>query len=185
MESPDCERKLQIEVDSMLGGRLPSFEDIPRLEYTGRVVKEAMRIFPPIWGIARHSLGEFCAGGYRIPAGCEVLISQWVMHHSSRYFEDPLRFNPDRWTDEFTANLPKFVYLPFSAGPRNCIGSGFAMMESVLILATMTQAISMRRVSTSSIIPFPSITLRPKGDLTIRPLKRKGISSSKINNCEN
>ena len=167
MKSPEVEAKLHEELRAVLNGKLPAFEDIAKLRYTEQMVKEAMRLYPPIWGVARQSLKEFNAGGYRIPGGSEIIISQWVNHRNPAYFDNPDKFQPERWTEAFTKQLPKYAYFPFSAGPRNCIGSGFAMMESTLILATMAQSVSLRRVSSAPIGTFPSITLRPDGDLRV------------------
>ncbi len=172
MQAPEVEQKLHAELGAVLGDRLPTFDDLPKLRYADQIIKESMRIYPPIWGIARQVLADFEASGYRIPAGSEVIISQWVNHHDSKYFERPEEFRPERWTEEFCKELPKFAFFPFSAGPRNCIGSGFAMMEAVLVLATIAQRISFRRTSTNPITPFPSITLRPQGDLSVKPIPR-------------
>ncbi|HUD47121.1 MAG TPA: cytochrome P450 [Candidatus Baltobacteraceae bacterium] len=172
MKSPEVEAKLHDELRALLDGRLPAFEDVTKLRYTEQIVKEAMRLYPPIWAIARQSLNEFNAGGYRIPGGSEIIISQWVNHRNPAYFDNPDKFQPERWTEAFTKQLPKYAYFPFSAGPRNCIGSGFAMMEGILILATMAQSISLRRVSTNFVRPFPSITLRPEGDLRVTVISR-------------
>jgi cytochrome P450 len=134
-----------------------------------------MRLYPPIWSVGRHALNDFAAGRYTIPGGSEVIISQWVNHRNPEYFEQADRFWPERWTEAFARQLTKFAYFPFSAGPRNCIGNGFAMMEATLILATMAQNISLRRVSTSFVKPFPSITLRPQGDLRVGLMPRVAV----------
>jgi cytochrome P450 len=175
MDAPDVEKKLHNELHQVLDERLPTFEDISRLPYTESIVKEAIRLYPPIWSVGRHALNDFAAGGYTIPGGSEVIISQWVNHRNPEYFEQPDRFWPERWTEAFARQLAKFAYFPFSAGPRNCIGSGFAMMEATLILATMAQNISLRRVSTSFVKPFPSITLRPQGDLRVGVMPRVAV----------
>jgi cytochrome P450 len=157
MQTPVVEEKLHAELRTILDGRLPTFDDLPKLRYAEQIIKESMRLYPPIWGVARQALGDFEASGYRIPAGSEVIMSQWVNHRDSKYFEEPQEFRPERWTEEFAKQLPKFAYFPFSAGPRNCIGSGFVMMESVLVLATMAQRISLQRTSSDPITLFPSI----------------------------
>lgn len=181
MQAPEAEERLHAELDTVLDGRLPTFDDLPKLSYTEKIIKESMRIYPPIWGVARQVLEDFEVSGYRIPAGSEVIISQWVNHRDSIYFEEPEEFRPEGWREEFTKQLPKFAYFPFSAGPRNCIGSGFVMMESVLVLATMAQRIWLRRTSSDPVIPFPSITLRPRGNLTAVSIPRRPVNKRDTN----
>ena len=98
-----------------------------------------MRLYPPAWAMYRVSLQDEQVGGYRIPKGAVVLMSQWVIHRDSRYYQEPERFNPERWTDEFTKQLPKYAYFPFGGGKRLCIGKPFAMMQALLVLATLAQ----------------------------------------------
>lgn len=175
MQSPAATAALQAEADTVLGGRLPRFEDLPRLVFAERVIKESMRLYPPVWAVGRQVREAFDAGGYRIPAGAQVVVSQWLLHRDSRWFDQPAEFRPERWTAEFAASLPKYAYLPFSAGPRNCIGSGFAMMEAVVLLTVMASRIQVRAAHGSAVTPFPSITLRPASGVPVvadrRPIK--------------
>jgi cytochrome P450 len=161
-ENPEVDRKMAAELDAVLGGRTPTLEDIPLLEYTGKVVKESMRLYPPAWRVGREALADFELGGYTIPAGAQVIMSQWTMHRDPRYYTDPLKFDPERWTEEFTQTLPKFAYFPFGGGPRLCIGDQFAIMEATLIVATIARKFRLRHVADHRIGMFPSITLRPK-----------------------
>ena len=163
----EAEAKLLAELKEMLNGRAPDVADLPRLTYTEKVVTETMRLYPPAWGIGRKALCDFEIGGYYVPAGTQIALSQWVMHRDPRYFEDPERFNPDRWTEEFRKRLPKFAYFPFGGGPRVCIGASFAMLEAVLLLATVAQRYEIRLVPGHPIKPFPSITLRPKDGIRV------------------
>ena len=110
---PEVEKKLWSELREVLNGRSPSVQDLPRLPYTERVVKEAMRLYPPAWAIVRNSLKDCDIGGYRVPAGATVMMSQWVMHRDPRYYDQPERFNPDRWLDGRAKRAPKFAYFPF------------------------------------------------------------------------
>jgi cytochrome P450 len=105
---------------------------------------------------------DFEIGGYRIPAGSNVVMSQWVMHRDPRYFPEPEKFEPDRWLPERSQKLPRFAYFPFGGGPRQCIGNSFAMMEATLLLAAIARRFQFRAVSGDPIIPAPSFTLRPK-----------------------
>jgi len=160
---PDAEAMLHAEVDSALGGRLPTAADLPRLAFTRAVLAESMRLFPPAWVVGRQPLEDFAAGGYRIAAGAVVMMSPWVVHRDPRWWPDPERFDPGRWTPEAEAALPRFAYFPFGGGPRKCIGEGFAWMEGVLALATLARRWRLRHVPGSRVTAHPTITLRPAG----------------------
>jgi cytochrome P450 len=121
-----------------------------------------MRLYPPAWSIGREAIEECEIGGYRLPAGTQVYMIQWTMHRNPRYFEDPEEFRPERWTEEFEKRLPRFAYFPFGGGPRLCIGNSFALMEAVLILATIAQRFKLTLAPAQTITPWPSVTLRPK-----------------------
>jgi len=161
-EHPDVEQRLHRELDSILAGRLPTAEDFPRLQYTEMVITEAIRLYPPAWIIGRRALKDYKLGPYIVPAGAIVIMSPYVMHRDPRYFPDPFRFDPDRWTPEARASRPQFSYFPFGGGPRRCIGEGFAMMESIMVLATLAQKWSLRRAPDQPIALQPLITLRPR-----------------------
>ncbi len=162
-QHPESTAKLHAEVDAALGGRLPTLADLPNLPYTLQVIKEAMRLYPPAWVLnAREPRTETSIGDYTIPAGTQVFVSQWVMHRLARYFPDPERFLPERWTPEFEESLPRYAYMPFGAGPRICIGNSFAMMEAQLVLATLAQRFELTLVADQVIEPHALITLAPK-----------------------
>jgi cytochrome P450 len=184
-ENPQAEQKLHEELDRVLGGRLPEVSDLPRLKYTEGVIKEAMRLYPPAWGVGRTAIHEFELAGYRIPAGAAVVMSQWVMHRDARFFPDPLKFDPDRWSTETTRNLPKFAYFPFGAGPRQCIGASFAMMEAVLLLAAIGRQFQPRRLWERRVELVPSITLRPKGGVWVELRKRRNPQREAIDSRAN
>jgi cytochrome P450 len=166
-DHPEVERKLHEELRTVLGGRRPETHDLVRLTYTEKVVKEAMRLYPPAWGVARTALKDCEIGGFRIAAGANVVMSQWVMHRDPRFYSEPENFDPDRWSEENTQRLPRFAYFPFGGGPRLCIGASFAMMEATLLLATIAQRFQLRLVPEQSIVPVPSITLRPKNGIRV------------------
>src|SRR5262249_3397607 len=134
---PEVEAKLVAELGDVLGDRRPTVEDMPRLRYTEMVVTEALRLYPPAYIIGREAVEPSVVGGYAVPAGTTLLMSQWVLHRDPRYFNDPDSFNPDRWADGLAQRLPKYAYFPFGGGPRVCIGNTFAMQEAVLLLATI------------------------------------------------
>lgn len=171
-QNPEAEQKLHEELDRVLGGREPSFSDLPSLPYAERVIKESMRLYPPAWGVARTVIKEFELGGYQIPAGANVVMSTWIMHRDPRYFADPERFDPDRWLPEKAQKLPKFAYFPFGGGPRQCIGAAFAMMEATILLATIAQQFQFRAEPGHVVTPSPSFTLRPKKGIRMRLEKR-------------
>ena len=172
-QNPEAESKLHAELESVLGGRLPQTEDLPRLPYTERVVKESMRLYPPAYVVLRLSVEDCEIGGYKIPRGSSVGTSSWVVHRDPRYFPDPERFLPERWTDEFQRSLPRFAYFPFGGGPRVCIGAQFAMMEATLVLATVAQRYSLRMVPDHPVETSPSITLRPRYGLRMTLHRRE------------
>ena len=161
-EHPGVERKLHEELNTVLAGRLPTVDDFPRLRYTEMVITEAMRLYPPAWIVGRRALDDYQLGPYTIPAGAILIISQYVMHHDARYFPDPFRFDPERWTPEARASRPQFSYFPFGGGPRRCIGDGFAMMEATMVLATLAQTWSLHLAPGHQVALQPLITLRPK-----------------------
>ncbi|HLK51651.1 MAG TPA: cytochrome P450 [Bryobacteraceae bacterium] len=177
-QNPQAEEKLREELDRVLGGRLPEISDLPSLKYAEGVIKESMRLYPPAWGVGRSVIQEFDLAGYRIPAGSNVVMSPWVMHRDPRFFADPLQFDPDRWNREDSRKLPRFAYFPFGAGPRQCIGASFAMMEAVLLLATIAQRFQLHLVGAHPVEPLPSITLRPKGEMWVRVRSRVAARAS-------
>jgi len=161
-QNPEAEARLHAELSSALGGRRPTFDDLPNLPYTRMVLSESMRLYPPAWAIGRRALKSFLAREYEIPAGSVVLMSQYIMHRDERFFPDPERFDPERWTAEAQAQRPKFSYFPFGGGARVCIGEQFAWMEGILLLATIAQQWQMRLVPGHPVDLQPLITLRPR-----------------------
>jgi cytochrome P450 len=161
-QHPHVEQRLHAELDAVLDGRVPGPEDVPRLVYTRGVFAESLRIFPPAWVIGRQPLEPFEIGGYRIPAGTIVMMSPWVIGRDERFWADPLRFDPGRWTPEAEAARHRFAYFPFGAGPRKCIGEAFAWTEGILLLATLAQRWRARLVPGHPVETHPLITLRTR-----------------------
>jgi cytochrome P450 len=155
-ENPDVEAKLHDELDRVLGGRAPTVADA--LPYTEKVVSEALRMYPPVYGIARRAKEDVTIGSFTVPRGSEVMIWVYLTHHDPRWYPEPSRFRPER----FDAELPKFAYLPFGGGPRACIGKSFAMMEARLLLATLAQRYRLRLAKGERVELAPRITLTPK-----------------------
>jgi len=160
---PQVERQLQMELASVLGGRPPTFEDLPNLNYTRQVFEEAMRLYPPGWLTARLSLGEDEIGGYYIPANSEIFLSPYVTQRRPDFWDNPDAFDPDRFTPERSTDRPRFAYFPFGGGPRVCIGNNFALMEAQLIIAMIAQTYQLRLVSGHQVKPQVQITLLPQG----------------------
>ncbi len=166
-QHPEVQAKLAEELQIVLGGRAPTSADLARLPYANMVIKESMRFYPVVTDLTREATRDCEIAGQSIPAGCTIIMSQWVMHRDPRYFDAPEVFDPERWADDLEKRLPRGVYFPFSDGPRVCIGKSFAMMEAVLLLATIAQAFQLDLVPVQAIELQPSITLRPKHGIQV------------------
>ena len=171
-QHPEAEAKLHAEIDSVLEGRLPTFEDLPKLRYAEMVFAEAMRLYPPAWIIGRRALVDHEMDGYKIKAGDLTLHSQYLVHHDARWFPEPEKFIPERWTPELKEARPKFSYFPFGGGTRTCIGEAFAWMEASLVIATLAQQWKPRLVQGHQVEPRALITLRPKHGMKMYLEKR-------------
>ncbi|HEX8143406.1 MAG TPA: cytochrome P450 [Pyrinomonadaceae bacterium] len=172
-QHPAIEERLHVEIDTVLeDGRLPTFEDVSQLRYTEMVVAESMRLYPPAWALGRLSINEHQIGGYVMPPRSLVLMSPYVMHRDERYFPEPTRFDPERWTPQARESRPQFAYFPFGGGARRCIGEGFAWMEAILLVATLAQRWRLRHVPGHTVALQPAITLRPKHGMLMSVEKR-------------
>jgi cytochrome P450 len=164
----EVESRLYAEIERVLRGHPPTVESLRQLEYTALVIKESLRLYPPAPTLGRETLEDIELGGYRIPKGTIVVIPVHVAHHDARWFADPERFDPLRFTKEKEATRPKFAYFPFGGGPRICIGNSFAEMEANLLLAAIAQRYRLRLADAAPIIPKATITLRPGADVRMR-----------------
>ncbi|RKH60404.1 cytochrome P450 [Corallococcus llansteffanensis] len=164
-EHPEVEEQARAEVAQVLGERVPTAEDVPRLRYLSQVLEESMRLHPPAWVMVRQALEEDALDGFRIPASPRLIvaISPWVIHRQPSLWPEPERFNPERFSPERSAGRPRLAYLPFGAGQRHCIGQRFAMMEMVLLLAQVLRRYRLRRVPGWRAEQEPLVALRPKG----------------------
>jgi cytochrome P450 len=167
------EQRLHEELERTLGGRPPTADDLSNLPYTRRVLSEAMRLYPPAWVVGRRAISDCEVGNHAVPSGALVFVSQWVTHRDHRFFTDPERFDPERWTPEATAARPKFSYYPFGGGPRVCVGEQFAWMEGVLVLASLARRWRLRLVPGHPVVPQAIVTLRPKFGMRMT-LHRRG-----------
>jgi cytochrome P450 len=150
------------EVDEVLQGQMPTAAQVPRLRYTEWVVMESMRLYPPVPGIGREPVSDCEIRGYHVPKGTQLAMLQWVVHRDPRWFAYPDAFRPERWDNDLARRLPRYAYFPFGDGPRICIGNQFAMMEAVLILATVVQRYRLALAPGHKLELLPSVTLRPK-----------------------
>ncbi len=161
-QHPEIAERLRAELFEVLGGRAPTLEDLASLPYTDAVVKESMRLLPPVWMVARSVIEDDEIGGFAIPAGSMVFLNAYVTHRDPRFFEAPERFMPERFVRGDVERQPKYAYFPFAGGPRVCIGNSFASMEAKLLLATIAQRYAPRLVPGHDVTPVPHVTLRPK-----------------------
>ncbi len=161
-QNPVAEARLHAELDAVLGGRLPTLDDLPQLRYTEMVLAESMRLYPPAWAMGRQATTDVEIGPYRLPAGSYVFFSQYIIQRMPDFFPDPLRFDPERFLPEKKPSRPRFAYFPFGGGSRQCIGESFAWMEAILILATLAQRWRLRLLPGQRLEVQPKITLRPK-----------------------
>jgi cytochrome P450 len=174
--NPHMEDRLVGELSEVLDGAPPSVDALPKLSYAAKVIRETLRLYPPVWTLeGRRAVSDCVVGGYAVKAGTVMLLSPWVTHRDPRFYADPERFDPDRWTDGFTRQLPKYAYFPFGGGQRLCIGQSFAEMEATLILSTILQRYRLSLASNEPVRPAPSVTLRPGGGVRMRVVGRAGV----------
>jgi cytochrome P450 len=172
---PEAEKKFHAELDEVLGGRTPDVSDLPKLRYTDLIAKETMRLYPPAYAVGREAIEDTELGGFPVPKGTQIFAFQWTTHRDPRYFDDPAAFKPERWENGLSEQLPKFAYFPFGGGPRQCIGNYFAMMEIVLLLATIGQRFRFSLLD-EKVEVLPVLSLRPKSGIKVRLHHRRNDS---------
>jgi len=173
----DVERHLHREVAEVLGGRSPTFDDLSKLSYAKMVFHESMRLYPPIWTISREAIEADEIGGYHVPAGSAVMISPYAMHRDRRFWENPEGFDPDRFSPERERDRPRYAYLPFGGGQRNCIGNRFALLEALVVLSMVLQRFRLDLVPGQRIDPEPMISLRPRYGMLVTLYRREEAES--------
>jgi cytochrome P450 len=174
-QNPQIEARVVEELRAILGEREATPADLPRLRYTEMALKEAMRLYPAVWGIGRRALADCEIGGYRISAGTNIFIFQWLTQRDPRFFSDPETFDPGRWREDpvRSAKVPRFAYFPFGGGPRVCVGASFAMIEATMLLATILRKVHLELVPGHPVETLPSVTLRPKYGIRVVPQFRR------------
>ena len=165
---PEVEAQLHNEVDRTLNGRLPTIEDLPKLVYTRQVIDETMRLYPPAYALSRYGNGADVIGGYAIPPNSMVTLCPFITHRLPEFWPNPQKFDPERFAPANSADRHRFVYLPFGAGPRQCIGTSFALTEGVLVAAAMAQRFRLRMPGDYTAELSPQITLHPKGGMPLK-----------------
>ncbi len=165
--NPAVERQFHAELDQVLGDKPPTIADFPNLRYTEAIAKEAMRLYPPAYAVGREALEDCELGGFHVPRGTQVFAFQWITHRDTRFFRDPDEFEPQRWIDGSGEGIPKYAYFPFGGGPRQCIGNYFAMMEIVLLLATIGRRFKFWLDSKHPVEVLPVLSLRPKNGIKV------------------
>ncbi len=172
---PEADARLAAELQTALGGQAPTPEDVPRLPYTQAVIKETLRLYPALWMAGRQATRRCEIGGQAVPAGALVITSPWPVQRLARFFPDPGQFRPERWLEGETSGLPRCAYFPFGGGPRVCIGQGFAMLESTLILASVARRFQMTPVGQPDMRPWATMTLRPSGKVLMQLVPRRPV----------
>jgi len=167
-QNPAVEARLTDELHRVLRGRPPQAVDLQLLPYTEMVVRESLRLYPPAPGFAREPIEDVLIGGYKIPRGSLITVSTYALHRDPRLFDDPERFDPERFAAGWEARIPRHAYLPFGGGPRVCIGNGFATMEARLILATVAQHWTFLLEPDQEVTTVQLVTLRPKKGIRMK-----------------
>ncbi|MFV8754574.1 cytochrome P450 [Nannocystaceae bacterium ST9] len=167
-QHPEIDARVHEEIERVCGSAPPSFEQLAALPYVGQVIDESMRLYPPAWMFERQAIADVELGDYAIPRGTLVAISPWTLHRHPGHWPRPLHFDPDRFDEAAKAARPRYTYLPFGGGPRQCIGTNFALIEAKLVLATLLQRFRLELLPGQDLRPDPAVTLRPRQGLQMR-----------------
>jgi cytochrome P450 len=170
-EHPTAADRVHAELDAVLDGS-PTFADVRSLTYLDRVLQETMRLYPPVYAMFREPLVDVKLGGYRIPAGAAVMCPQWAVHRSPRWWDEPERFDPDRWGRDRAADRPRFAHFPFGGGPRHCIGKQFSLLEAKLVLAVIWRDYRLDYRGDGDLDLQGSLTMHPENGMPMRVAER-------------
>jgi cytochrome P450 len=171
-QHPEVEAKLWDELDRVLEGRAPEPKDLAKLPYTEMVIRESLRLYPPAPAVAREPVGDVTIAGYRIREGSLLSVNTYALQRDGRFYTDPERYDPERFSPGWEERIPRYAYLPFGAGPRVCIGNAFAMMEARLILATVAQRYKLSLEPNQKVVPVQVITVKPRGPVWMKLQRR-------------
>jgi cytochrome P450 len=164
---PEIDEQVGREARAAADGRPLTAADLGSLPLTERAINESLRLYPPAYTIGREAVRDCEVAGVPVRTGTTLFISPWVVHRDARWFDDPDRFDPDRWDGDLARRLPKYAYMPFGGGPRLCIGNRFALMEAVLLLATIARRYRFTTLDPTPPVPFPTVTLRPRDGVPV------------------
>ena len=171
-QRPEVADRMRAELADVVGESRPAAADVRRLDYTERILKETLRLYPPAYVLFRQPTRDVVLGGYRVPEGTQLTLPAFRLHTDPRWYDDPETFRPERWTDEMEAGLPDYAYFPFGGGPRHCIGMRFAMLELHLVLATLVQSWEFELVSDPELEFTAAATLQPEEEIRVRVRNR-------------
>ena len=181
---PEAWERVHVEAVEMFSKGIPDTEALHQLKFTGKVIQETLRLYPPVWLLPRIAKNADTIDGYRVPAGADVLISPYLMHRNPDLWADPLRFDPDRFGDQGTPGGQRYAYIPFGAGPRFCMGNSLGVMEATLVLSAVARDLRLKKVPNYKVVGEPMLTLRVRGGLpmtvhpaSLAPIRRLGASS--------
>jgi cytochrome P450 len=167
-EHPEVERRVHDEIDDVVGDDRPTMDHVREFEYLEWVINESMRLYPPVFTVFRTPTESVELSGYEVSAGTTIMIPQWGVHRSERYWEDPTEFDPERFSPERRADRPRFAYFPFGGGPRHCIGKHLSLLEAKLIVATVASDYSLAFEGDTPLELMPSLTMHPRQEMTMR-----------------
>jgi cytochrome P450 len=170
---PAVTRKVDAELELTLGAQTASVGDLEKLSYAKMVFAESMRLYPPVWIMGRRALSDLHVNGWMIPKGSYIHVSQFLMHRDARFFPEPERFDPERWTPEATAARPKFCYFPFGGGSMQCIGEGFAWTQGMLTIAILAKRWRLKVVPGHRVELEPQLTLGSRYGMPMILKRRK------------
>jgi enediyne biosynthesis protein E7 len=162
---PDVADRMAAEAADVLGDRAPQHADLPRLQYTTMVLQEAMRLYPPVWALTRRAVAADSVGGYRVPAGADVMVSPYTLHRHPSFWPDPERFDPERFDRAHTGTVHRYAYIPFGAGPRVCVGSNLGMLEATLVAAMVARRFGLRLAPGRAVKADAMLSLRARGGM--------------------
>jgi cytochrome P450 len=181
-QHPPIRQRVEDEIDDVLNGRPPEYSDLAKLPYLRMVIDESLRLYPPAWGVSRVALNDDRLGGYPLRPGWLAFVIPYVLHRLPALWPDPGRFDPERFSPEQITDRPKFAYIPFGAGPRQCIGNHFALIEAQLVLATFAQLYRLQATPGHNADPWPLITLRPRYGMPMT-IERRGPERRSSSAC--